>query len=88
MDRLSWILDLISTFIKLRVFILYLGLILEMVIKSVFFYKIYFILLNKKLSIEGPINIVGGGFKDSKKVKCILEGLNYDPIKVTENEVK
>jgi hypothetical protein len=37
---------------------------------------------------NGPINIYGGGFMDSDKVKCSLNNISMKPIKVTEKLIQ
>lgn len=36
----------------------------------------------------GPIQVYGSGFKDTGKVKCILDGITSNPVDIKENLVK
>lgn len=54
-----------------------------------YFYKIDDIYpLGGPTTGEGSINIVGGGFKNSTKVKCFVDHAEYKPIKVKEHLVQ
>ncbi len=54
-----------------------------------YFYKIDQVLPNSGPSVgNGPINLIGGGFKNSSKVHCEIGGVEYNPITMNENLIQ